>query len=136
MVGTRDSETADWSISSPPFSPSYGYQRRRNLSDPAFRCKKIELSRGIPCVLNFKPYSQIVEILTNCRRNRRRVGSCTNDQNIYCRLSASSTLISWECGVPGFGYTSSNTPQAPSCTSHCPRAFNSFPVMACSPVPP
>ena len=38
--------------------------------------------------------------------------------------------------IPGFGYTSSNTPQAPSGTSHWPLAFSNFPVIASSPVPP
>jgi hypothetical protein len=38
--------------------------------------------------------------------------------------------------IPGFGYNNSSTPQACSCTSHCPLAFNSLPVIASSPVPP
>lgn len=37
--------------------PSDGYQRCRDLSDPALRRKQIELRRSIPRVLNLKPYA-------------------------------------------------------------------------------
>jgi hypothetical protein len=38
--------------------------------------------------------------------------------------------------VPGFGHTSSNTPQTPLCTSHCPFAFVKRPAILPSPCPP
>jgi hypothetical protein len=34
--------------------------------------------------------------------------------------------------IPGFGYTSSSTPQFSISTSHCPFAFNSFPAIGLS----